>query len=64
MGIGFMGFGWIYWIIILTIIIIFVIRIFNNNQSKNQNSALDELKKRYAKGEISEDEFNRIKKVL
>jgi putative membrane protein len=64
MGVGFMGLGWIFWIIILSVIIILLLRVTKNDNSNNNNSALHELKIRYAKGEITEDEFYRIKRGL
>ena len=60
-----MGFGWIFGIVILILIIWFLFRFFNMNKdhSKN-NSALDILKERYAKGEISQAEFEEKKNNL
>ena len=64
---GGMWFGWIFWIVIIGVIVWLVI----NNQKKNQQnlppkeeSAMDILKKRYAKGEISKEEFERMKKDI
>jgi len=64
MGVGFMGLGWIFWIIILSLIIFLVLSVTKNDNSNNNNSALHKLKIRYAKGEITEDEFHRIKRAL
>jgi putative membrane protein len=65
---GGMWFGWIFWILIIVLVVWLVVnqnnknkQYFNNNQS---DSALDILKKRYAKGEISKEEFERVKKDL
>ena len=52
-------------VIILTtgIVILAVVRKRMKKESKG-NSSLDILEKRYASGEISEEEFNKIKKNL
>lgn len=68
---GFMGgmwFGWIFWIVIIALIVFLIIR-FTDQKQNNRNistgeSSLDLLKKRYAKGEISKEEFESIKKDL
>lgn len=62
---GGMWFGWVFWIVIIAIIIWLVVNQSNKNkqnyQSAHQESAMDILKMRYAKGEISKEEFERIK---
>ncbi|MFH1528099.1 MAG: SHOCT domain-containing protein [Bacteroidota bacterium] len=69
MGFGMMGFGWIIWLIIIGTIAYLIYKVSNQKQSEifKQNlneSALDILNKRYARGEISKEEFDRIKKDL
>lgn len=66
---GGMGFGWILWIVIIAVIVWLVLQSNNKNQSKNnssviQDTPLDILKKRYAKGEISKEKFDQMKKDL
>jgi putative membrane protein len=66
---GGMWFGWIFWIIILAVIIWAVIQFTNRPQqgppgNKAEESPMDILKKRYAKGEINKEEFEKIKKDL
>ncbi len=66
-GFGGMGFGWIFWIVILLVIIWAVIQFTNRNKNIGQSSKespLDILKKRYAHGKISKEEFERMKKDL
>lgn len=69
MGWHGMWFGWIFWIVILALIVWIVVRLTANNQNKQQlpgsgETALDILKKRYAKGEISKEQFEQMKKDL
>jgi putative membrane protein len=65
---GGMWFGWIFWVIIIALIIWLLInqssRNRQNYQPPQQESALDILKKRYARGEINKDEFEEKKKDL
>ena len=73
MGPGMMGgfgFGWmwlmpIFWIVILGLIIWAVIAAVRGaSQSGGSESALELLKKRYARGEISKEEYEEKKKEL
>lgn len=66
---GGMWFGWIFWIIIIVVIVWAVIQFINKTQqrppvSKPEERPMDILKKRYAKGEISKEEFEKMKKDL
>ncbi len=63
------GFMWLFPLIGLGIFLYVVYMIFNrtsinNNFGTNSESALEVLKKRYARGEISKDEFEDMKKSL
>jgi putative membrane protein len=62
------GYGWIIWIIALFVIIWIVIKIANTGQNRKTDSSgespLDIIKKRYARGEISKEEFEQMKKDL
>ena len=66
---GGMGFGWFFWIILLVLIIWAVVQFTNNGNRQNDGlkdgeTPLDFLKKRYAKGEISKEEYETIKRNL
>ena len=65
-----MGFGWVFWIIIIALIIGVVRprhwywRQWPYGPGYPPETPLDILKKRYAKGEISKEDFDRMKKDL
>ena len=66
-----MGFGGLFWILIIALVVWAIRgsehrRYWNhrNLQVPPGETALDILKKRYAKGEITKDEFDRMKKDL
>ena len=66
MGYGGMFFGLIFWIIIIVgayLLIKFLIE-QNKARSGEEKSALDIAKERYAKGEITAEEFEEIKRRL
>jgi putative membrane protein len=66
MGWG-MGFGWVLGIAALIVIIWLIVKAVNyRNQSHDDNgkSALNVLKKRFAKGEISREEYEEMKKMI
>jgi len=65
----FMGnvwFGWFMWILIIALVFILI---WNNTRERDKyipfdknETALDILKKRYAKGEITKDQYEQMKK--
>ena len=64
-GLG-MGFGWLFGLIVLILIIWIVTKSINSGHHsttthEKQKSALDILKERYARGEISKEEFQEKK---
>lgn len=69
MFMGNMWFGWFFWILIIGLI--FVI-IWSNTREKDKyipfnqkgEDAMDILKKRYAKGEITKEQFQQMKEDL
>lgn len=68
MFMGNIWFGWFIWAIIIGVIFVLI---WTNTRERNKyipfdgkETALDILKKRYAKGEINKDEFEQKKKDI
>jgi putative membrane protein len=65
---GGMWFGWFFWIIVVVLIIWLVVNQSNrsrqNYETHRQETAIDILKKRYAKGEISKEQFEQMMKEI
>lgn len=73
MGWGHMNWGWggglmmLVWVALIVAVIYWLIRAANRNSNQPPSppeSALDILKKRYARGEISKEEFEERKRVI
>ena len=66
MGFGFGGTGMIiFWIVILAALVYFVkYLVTRDRHHEGDSGAMEILKKRYASGEISKDEFNRLRHEL
>jgi len=72
MGWGGMWFGWFFGIVILAVVIWAIISLIRNtnNSTNSQNylsreeNALEILKNRYARGEISKEQFEQMKKDM
>ncbi|MDW5552213.1 SHOCT domain-containing protein [Methanosarcina sp.] len=66
MGYGGMFFGLLFWILIIAIAYLLIKWLTEQNKAKGSEgkSALDIAKERYAKGEITEEEFEEMKKRL
>ncbi len=61
------GFMWIFWILVIVVLVWVVKTAMPSTGSKNANtdeSPLEILKKRYARGEIEEDEYIRRRNEL
>ncbi|MEJ2684041.1 MAG: SHOCT domain-containing protein [Candidatus Sulfobium sp.] len=61
-----MGFGWIlviaFWVLIILGIVVFIkLIVRSGKQGGGEESALDILRKRYARGEINREEFEKMK---
>ena len=61
------GFMWIFWILLIVALLWVVKAISDSNAGKNNetnDTPLEILQKRYARGEINEEEFERRRKEL
>lgn len=64
-----MGFGWVFMVLFWVLVVLgiaYFIRVVTTGAKKETggDTALDILKKRYAKGEITKEEFEKIKNDL
>jgi len=61
------GMGWEMWFIPLLVILVIYLLIKNNSQTKSEQSTetpMETLKKRYANGEITKQQFEEMKKDI
>jgi putative membrane protein len=67
MGFG-MGFGWVFMLLFWGVVIWLVYTLINAAQTKTQenkqDNAVEILKKRYAKGEITKKQYEEMRKEL
>jgi len=66
---GFMHEGVVIWLLLIIIVAILIYFIITGNRGRTlldrrNESAMDILKKRYAKGKLSQSEYNKIKEEL
>lgn len=64
LGLSIIGLGLVFLLILIYSVIYIVIKTSKKLKSDKNDSTLDILKKRYASGEITETEFNKIKAKL
>lgn len=68
-GMGF-GFGWIFWLVILGVIVWLAVTLINRSTGsrheafQTKDTPLEVLRRRYARGEISKEEFREMKAEL
>ncbi len=60
----FWGMHWIWWGIWIILIIVFIFTPWISRPQKSENSAMDILRERYARGEIDKDEFEERRRIL
>jgi putative membrane protein len=58
------GMGWGMWLIPIIVIVLLVFFLRNNTSQSKNETPLDILKKRYAKGEITKEQFDEMKKNI
>ncbi len=68
-GFGAMGaFGWLWmvlvWVVVVGLVVWGVSALFGGRASGNEADALEILRKRYARGEIGQAEYERAKRAL
>jgi putative membrane protein len=67
-GLGWFGFGWFWMVLLWGALIVFIVwavtRLSKRDDSKSKVNYIDIAKERYAKGEISKEEFEQLKKDL
>lgn len=67
-GLGFFGFGWLwvilFWGLLIGLIVWAITKISKRDGSELRTSHIEIAKERYAKGEISKEEFEQIKSDL
>lgn len=61
------GYMWLFWIVLVVIIVFFVKTLVGSNKrsfSSTDESPLVIIKKRYARGEINEDEYKHLRRNM
>ena len=60
---GMHGFWWLFWVIVL-IVFFLALKPYLIGGNKGKDSSLDILRRKYAAGDISKEEFEERKRVL
>ncbi|WP_299179329.1 SHOCT domain-containing protein [uncultured Neptuniibacter sp.] len=60
---GWHGFGMIIWLLIIAVVIVLIVKALSGRDEAS-STAIDILDERYAKGEISEEEYLKMKAEL
>lgn len=60
---GWMGINMLFWLLLFVVLIVMVLRLLSSNKNEDE-SAKQILERRYAKGEISKDEYVEMLKDL
>ena len=66
-GGSMMWLGWLFWLVLIVVIVWVVIALLSRTRGQGNYSnetALDILKKRYANGEITKEQFEEMKKHI
>lgn len=64
---GTMGWGWIFWIVLVVAIVwllAYVLKGQRSTEGGHEDRALEILKERLARGEINEEEYEKKRKIL
>ncbi len=67
-GMGWMFLGMVFWIFIIACVVLLVLWIIGKSSrgkgDQGEDSALDILNKRYARGEITKEQYDEMKKDI
>jgi putative membrane protein len=58
------GFMWVFWIVLVVIVVMLLKQFSGTSEQPKEHDALEILKRRYAKGEIDEAEYQKRKETL
>ncbi len=61
---GWPWFGGLFWVVIIAIGVVLLTKRNHNNFPMHHETPLDILKKRYAKGEITKEQFEQMKRDI
>ncbi len=61
---NFLGMHFLWWLLLITVIVGILLAINNQKNTTVKETPLEILKKRFAKGEITEEEYEKAKEAL